>query len=224
MRNLRYLQITRDIQKVNFESIFYYIEYNGITCNFFPIFYKVLNVASYIKILMYFYCYLLNSVSGKPVALLSCPSLPLSRAPLGRLQVFWSVGWDVDGLDVDCLDEYLVFLPLYEVIEVLIRAVFVLFNWLILLLRLLPNSHLDSGGTFFVNCYILAGNQSFICSLLNWLISAVTTLKRAKASMTGVIISLHWSDLRFIFIILSHACHSTSCLECYNATKNTEQF
>ena len=57
---------------------------------------------------------------------------------------------DVDGLDVDCLDEYLVF-PLYEVTEVLIRALFVRFNWLILLLRLLPNSHPDSGGTLFVS-------------------------------------------------------------------------
>ena len=95
---------------------------------------------------------------------------------------------DVDGLDdVDCLDKYLVFFPLYELIEVLIRAVFVLFNWLNLLLRSLPNSHSDSGGTFFVSGCILAGNRSFICSLLNWLISAVTTPKRAKASMTGVL-------------------------------------
>ena len=62
-----------------------------------------------------------------------------------------------------------------------------LFNWLILLLRSLPNSHSDSGGTFFVSGCILAGNRSFICSLLNWLISAVTTPKRAKASMTGVL-------------------------------------
>ena len=98
---------------------------------------------------------------------------------------------DADGLDVDCLDEYLVFFPLYELIEVLIRAVFVLFNCLILLLRSLPNSHSDSGGTFFVNGCILTGNQSFICSPLNWFISAVTTSKRAKASMKGVIISLH---------------------------------
>ena len=37
---------------------------------------QVLNVASYIQILMYFYCYLLNSVSGKSVAQLSYPSLP----------------------------------------------------------------------------------------------------------------------------------------------------
>ena len=94
----------------------------------------------------------------------------------------------VDGLDDgDCLDEYLVFFPLYVLIEVLIRAVFVLFNWLILLVRSLPNSHSDSDGMFFVNCSILASNRSSICSLLNWLISAVTTPKRAKASMTGVL-------------------------------------
>ena len=99
---------------------------------------------------------------------------------------------DVDGLDVDCLDGYLVFFPLYELIEVLIRVVFVLFNWLILLLRSLPNSPSDSGGTFFVNGCILAGNESFICSFLNWLISAVTTPKRAKTSMTDQCInSLH---------------------------------
>ena len=65
---------------------------------------------------------------------------------------------DVDGLYLDCLDEYLVFFPLYELIEVLIRAVFPLFDWLILLLRSVPNSHSDSGGTFFVSSCILAGN------------------------------------------------------------------
>ena len=58
---------------------------------------------------------------------------------------------DVDGLDVNCLDEYLVFFPLYELTEVLIRAVFVPFNWLILLLRWLSNNHSNSGGTFFVS-------------------------------------------------------------------------
>ena len=98
---------------------------------------------------------------------------------------------DVDGSDVDYLDKYLLFFPLYELTEVLIRVVFVLFNWLILFLGSLPNSQSDSGGTFFANGYILAGNRSFICSLLNWLISGVTTPKRAKVSMTGVIISLH---------------------------------
>ena len=86
---------------------------------------------------------------------------------------------DVNGLDVDCLDEYLVFFPLYELIEDLIRALFVLFKWLILLLRSLPNSHPDSGRTFYVNGCILAGNRSFICSLLNWLISEITTPERA---------------------------------------------
>ena len=115
-------QITRGIQKVNFESIFYYIKYNGITCNFFLIFYKVLNVTSY-----KFWCTsiatLLNLVSG--------------------------------------LDEYLVFFPLYELTEVLVREVSVLFYWLILLLRSLPIiSHSDSGGMFFVNGCILAGNWS----------------------------------------------------------------
>ena len=164
---------------------------------------------------MYFYCYLLNLVSGKSVALLSYPSLPLSRAHSGRLQVFWSVGcrcwWPWCWL----FREYLVFFPLYELIEVLIRALFMLFNWLILLLRSLPNSHSHSDGAFFVNGCILVGNWSFICSLLNWLISAVTTPKRAKASMTRVIISLHWSNSRFIFIICSHTVHShsTSCLD-----------
>ena len=141
---------------------------------------------------MYFYCYLLNLVSGESVASLFDPSLPLNRAPPEDYKFFGLLVADVDGLDdVDCLDEYLVLFPLYDLIEVLIRAVFVLFNWLILLLMSLPNSHSGSGGTFFVNGCILAGNRSFICSLLNWLISAVTTPKRAKASMTGIIISLY---------------------------------
>ena len=129
---------------------------------------------------MYFYCYLLNLVSCKSVALLSCPPLPLSRVHPGRLQIFGVLVADVDGFDFDCLDEYLLFFPLYELTEVLIRTVFVLFNWLILLLGLLPNSHSDSGGTFFVNGCILAGNRSFICSLLNWLILQSLFLKELK--------------------------------------------
>ena len=70
---------------------------------------------------------------------------------------------DADGMD--CLNEYLLFFPLYdELTEVLIRAVFVPFHWLVLLLKLLPNNHSNSGGTFFVNSYILAGNPSFVPS------------------------------------------------------------
>ena len=38
------------------------------------------------------HCYLVNLVFGKSIALLSCPSLPLSRALLGRMQTFWSIG------------------------------------------------------------------------------------------------------------------------------------
>ena len=124
---------------------------------------------------------------------------------------------DVDCLD--CLNKYMLFFQLYKLTEVLIRTVFVLFNWLILLLNSLPNNHSDSGGTFFANGCILAGNRSFICFLLNGLFSAVTTPKRAKASATGVIISLYWSDLSFIRFILHWSfhdlitwiCHTTSC-------------
>ena len=129
---------------------------------------------------MYFYCYILNLVSCKSVTLLSCPPLHLSRVHPGRLQIFGVLIADVNGFDVDCLDEYLLFFPLYELTEVLIRTVFVVFNWLILLLRLLPNSHSDSGGTFFVNGCILARNRSFIYSLLNWLILQSLLLKELK--------------------------------------------
>ena len=100
---------------------------------------------------MYFYCYLLNLVSVKSVALLSCPSLPLSRALQEDSKFFGVLVAEVDGSDVDYLDKYLLFFPLYELTEVLISVVFVLFNWLILFLRSLPNSHSDSGGTFFAN-------------------------------------------------------------------------
>ena len=68
---------------------------------------------------------------------------------------------DVDGSDVVYLDKYLLFFPLYELTEVLIRVVFVLFNWLILFLGSLPNSQSDSGGTFFANGYIF-GWQSVL--------------------------------------------------------------
>ena len=58
--------------------------------------------------------------------------------------------------DIDCLDclNRQLFFPLYEPYELivfLIRKVPVLFNWLFLLLKLLQNSHWDSGGMFYVN-------------------------------------------------------------------------
>ena len=70
----------------------------------------------------------------------------------------------VDG--VDCLNEHLSFFPLYdELTEVLIRAVFMLFNWLILLLKSLPNSHSDSGGTFLLMVALwLAIDPSYVPS------------------------------------------------------------
>ena len=48
------IQISRDTRKVNFESIFFYTNYKGITCNVFSIFYKVLNVTSYKSCVRYF--------------------------------------------------------------------------------------------------------------------------------------------------------------------------
>ena len=77
-----------------------------------------------------------------------------------------------------------VFFPqfqLHELTVFLIRAVIVLFNRLILLFKSMSNSHSDSGASFFVNGCILIGNRSFICSILNWLISAINTpIKKLK--------------------------------------------
>ena len=124
---------------------------------------------------MYFHCYLLNLVSLKSAALISCQSIPLSRAPPEKLYffvLFLRCRW------LELLEMVSVFFPqfqLHELTVFLIRAVIVLFNRLILLFKSMSNSHSDSGASFFVNGCILIGNRSFICSILNWLISAITT-------------------------------------------------
>lgn len=136
---------------------------------------------------MYFHCYLLNLVPLKSVALISCQSIPLSRAPPKKLYffgvlyffvLFWRCRW------LELFEMVSVFFPqfqLHELTVFLIRPVIVLFNRIILLFKSMSNSHSDPGASFFVNGCILIGNRSFICSILNWLISTSNTpIKKLK--------------------------------------------
>ena len=213
--------------------MFYYNKYNGITCNVFKFSIKFFNVPSH-----RFWCIYNSDVSIGTYwiqilwNLLLCCLINLF-AWAEALQEDWTffeveLVAVIDGLD--SLKGCLSFFPLFQVYEltiVLIRAVIVLLNSLILLLKSLPNRHSNSGVTFFVNSCILAGNRFFVCSILNWLISAVTTPKKAKTLMTWAIISLRWIGFTFKFIILSHASATAQaalsvCMWIFSRTVSTD--
>ena len=105
----------------------------------------------------------------------------LEQSPSEKIVLFWSIVlfvlfWTCRWLEL--FEMVSVFFPqfqLHELTVFLIRPVIVLFNRIILLFKSMSNSHSDPGASFFVNGCILIGNRSFICSILNWLISTSNT-------------------------------------------------
>ena len=112
----------------------------------------------------------------------------LEQSPSEKVVLFWSIvifctilEMSMAGIVWNGICFFFPQFQLHELTVFLIRAVIVLFNRIILLFKSMSNSHSDPGASFFVNGCILIGNRSFICSILNWLISAINTpIKKLK--------------------------------------------